>query len=69
MMMAQCVEMELPAPIPVSGPSTSKLGCTNLLDKPSRCGKPKPDHSPQPVLDQSFFHWEEEIDRNGEMTA
>ena len=36
MMMAQCFEMQLSAPIPVPGPSTPKTDCSNLLDKLSR---------------------------------
>ena len=55
MMMTQCVEIELSTPIPVPGPSTSNFRSTNLQNKPSRRETPKPDYSPQPIFDQSFF--------------
>ena len=32
MMMTQCVEMELSGPIPVPGPSSSRLDYANMLD-------------------------------------
>ena len=55
MMMAQCVEMELSAPIPVPGPLSSRLDCVNMQG--SLAGNKTPDqkHSPPPVFDQSFF--------------
>ena len=55
MMKAQCVELDFSAPIPVPGPSTSKFRSTNLQNKPSKRELPKPDCSPQPIFDQSFF--------------
>ena len=55
MMMAQCVEMELSAPIPVPGPSTSNFGSTSVQNRPSRCVTPKPDFGPRRYFDQSFF--------------
>ena len=51
MTMAQCVEMQLSAPIPIPGPSTPETSCSNLLDKPSRYRKPNLAHSPSPVPD------------------
>ena len=50
LMMAQCVEMELSAPISVPGPSTSKFWSNNKQSRPSRCELPNPD---------SFFSGEE----------
>ena len=54
-MMAQCVEMELSAPIPVPGPSSSRLDCADILDNLTKNEMPDQEQSPQPVLDQSFF--------------
>ena len=48
MMMAQCVEMQLSAPIPVLGPSTLEMDCTYLLDKSARYEKPK--SRPRPMF-------------------
>ena len=55
MMMAQCVEMELSAPIPVPGPSSSRLDCVNMRDNLARNKTFDQKHSPPPVFDQSFF--------------
>ena len=55
MMMAQCVEMELSAPIPVPGPSSSRLDCVNMQGNLAGYKTPDQKHSPPPVFDQSFF--------------
>ena len=55
MMMAQCIEVELSEPIPVPGPSSSRLDCTNMLHNPTKNETPVQEHSPQLVVDQSFF--------------
>ena len=55
MMIAQCVEMELSAPNPVPGPSSSRLDCINMRGNLAGNKKPDQKHSPPPVFDKSFF--------------
>ena len=55
MMMAQCVEMELSAPIPVPGPSSSRLDCVIMQGNLARNKTFDQKHSTPPVFDQSFF--------------
>ena len=69
MMMAQCVEMELSAPIPVPGPSSSRLDCVNMQG--NLAGNKAPDQrqaQPRLFLTSPSSHWEEEMDRYDVMT-
>ena len=68
MMMAQCVEMELSAPIPVPGPSSSRLDCVNMRDNLARNKTFDQKHSPRLFLSSPSSHWEEEMDQYDVMT-